>query len=174
MASNQTSNYGLSQWDATDAVQRLEFNADNAKVDAALDTLAGQVAEKVSTTDFSVLSQTVEAHASAIAQMGNCTIQVLSYVGTGSSGQSTPTVINFPKRPVFFLVTGYQALLVGFGAAGNQATLIVMNQYGTGCREADLVWSGNQARIWWQEPIGQLNAEGKTYCVLALYGMEAE
>lgn len=36
MASNQTSNYGLSQWEATDQVQRTEFNADNAKIDAAL------------------------------------------------------------------------------------------------------------------------------------------
>lgn len=36
MASNQTSNYGLSQWEATDQVQRTDFNADNAKVDAAL------------------------------------------------------------------------------------------------------------------------------------------
>lgn len=36
MASNQTSNYGLSQWEAADQVKRTDFNADNAKVDAAL------------------------------------------------------------------------------------------------------------------------------------------
>ena len=36
MASNYTEHYGLCQWEATDAVQRVEFNADNAKVDAAL------------------------------------------------------------------------------------------------------------------------------------------
>lgn len=36
MASNQTSNYGLSQWEATDKVLREEFNQDNAKIDAAL------------------------------------------------------------------------------------------------------------------------------------------
>lgn len=38
MASNQTSSYGLSQWEATDQVKRTDFNADNAKIDAALET----------------------------------------------------------------------------------------------------------------------------------------
>ena len=36
MASKQTINYGLSQWEATDQVLRADFNADNAKIDAAL------------------------------------------------------------------------------------------------------------------------------------------
>lgn len=36
MASNYTTNFGLCQWEAADQVQRTEFNADNAKIDAAL------------------------------------------------------------------------------------------------------------------------------------------
>ena len=36
MASNYTTNFGLCQWAATDQVKRTEFNADNAKIDAAL------------------------------------------------------------------------------------------------------------------------------------------
>lgn len=36
MASNQTKNYGLSQWELTDDVRMEDFNADNAKIDAAL------------------------------------------------------------------------------------------------------------------------------------------
>lgn len=39
MASNQTPNYGLNQWAATDRVIRTEFNADNEKIDAALATI---------------------------------------------------------------------------------------------------------------------------------------
>ena len=35
MATNQTTNYQLNQWEPTDAVQRVDFNADNAKLDAA-------------------------------------------------------------------------------------------------------------------------------------------
>ena len=36
MASGQTTNYGLNQWAAEDPVLRTDFNADNAKLDAAL------------------------------------------------------------------------------------------------------------------------------------------
>ena len=40
MATNYTTNYDLCQWEPTDPVQRVEFNQDNAKVDAALNSLA--------------------------------------------------------------------------------------------------------------------------------------
>ena len=43
MASNQTSNYGLNQWEATDQVLRTEFNADNLKVDTALKKQAASI-----------------------------------------------------------------------------------------------------------------------------------
>ena len=36
MATNHTENYELSQWLATGQVQRTDFNADNANIDAAL------------------------------------------------------------------------------------------------------------------------------------------
>lgn len=44
MAANQTTNYQLNQWEATDQVLRTDFNADNAKIDAALETLSEQAA----------------------------------------------------------------------------------------------------------------------------------
>ena len=40
MASNQTTNYGLNQWEATDQVLRTDFNSDNLKVDTALKSQA--------------------------------------------------------------------------------------------------------------------------------------
>ena len=33
---NQTPNYQLNQWDKTDRIQMEDFNADNAKIEAAL------------------------------------------------------------------------------------------------------------------------------------------
>ena len=33
MASGQTQYYGLSQWEAADKVERVDFNSDNAKID---------------------------------------------------------------------------------------------------------------------------------------------
>ena len=48
MASGQTQYYGLSQWEAADKVERVDFNSDNAKIDGALHTLAeGAVWEKL-------------------------------------------------------------------------------------------------------------------------------
>lgn len=38
MPSNFTQHYQLSQWEADDRVQRADFNADNAKLDAAIAT----------------------------------------------------------------------------------------------------------------------------------------
>lgn len=39
MASNQTKNYQLNQWEASDPVLRSDFNSDNAKIEAALTDL---------------------------------------------------------------------------------------------------------------------------------------
>ena len=43
MASNYTENYGLCQWEATDQVLREEFNQDNVRIDAALESLCQAV-----------------------------------------------------------------------------------------------------------------------------------
>ena len=59
MASNQTSNYGLNQWEATDQVLRTEFNADNLKIDTALKTLSSQVADKAAQSTVNSLTQVV-------------------------------------------------------------------------------------------------------------------
>ena len=45
MASNYTENYALCQWQPTDQVQRTDFNADNARLEAALSSLEARVAE---------------------------------------------------------------------------------------------------------------------------------
>lgn len=70
MASNCTENYGLCQWEATDAVLRTDFNEDNQKIDAALKSQAGsisslsaQMANKANTGTVSSLSTTVSQKA---------------------------------------------------------------------------------------------------------------
>ena len=74
MASNQTVNFGLNQWNAEDKVLREEFNADNAKIDAAL------------------------------AAAGNCKIVTGSYVGTGGWGGSHPCTLTFEKKPLLLFL----------------------------------------------------------------------
>lgn len=52
MASSQTTNYGLNQWDAEDNVLREEFNQDNAKIDTSLPKIV--VGEYVGTGEENV------------------------------------------------------------------------------------------------------------------------
>ena len=61
MATNYTTNYDLCQWEPTDPVQRVEFNADNAKLDAAL---------------------------AVLSESRNCQIYTTTYTGTGSGGRT--------------------------------------------------------------------------------------
>ena len=65
MATNQTTNYQLNQWEPTDQVLRTDFNADNAKIEAALVALSA-----------------------ASAGYGNCQIETGSYVGAGDTSNS--------------------------------------------------------------------------------------
>ena len=46
MPSNQTPNYALNQWERDDRVLMEDFNADNAKIDAALKSGAYARAER--------------------------------------------------------------------------------------------------------------------------------
>ena len=82
MASNYTENYGLCQWEATDAVLRTDFNEDNQKIDTALKTQAGnisdltaQMANKANTGAVNSLAeeinQNLEAAVSRITTLEN-------------------------------------------------------------------------------------------------------
>lgn len=55
MASRHTEHYGLSQWEASDKVERTDFNADNAAVDGALHALAQSKAETAALSQLSGL-----------------------------------------------------------------------------------------------------------------------
>ena len=112
MATNQTTNYQLNQWEPTDQVLRTDFNADNAKLDAALNALSDQVAKMADEEDLTALSESVAA---VSAGMGNCDMELLTYTGNGAMGQSSPTRITFSSLPDAFLVVGDLAILLGRG-----------------------------------------------------------
>lgn len=96
MSTNHTPNYSLCQWEAEDKVLRTDFNADNAKIDAALAAQAS----------------TLSAHAAQLARLGNCQVWTTTYKGTGTVGPDHPTSLTFPKRPVFAMIDS------GSGKAG--------------------------------------------------------
>ena len=54
MSTNHTTNYDLNQWEGTDKVLRAEFNADNAKIDAALKANADAIAAEAAAREAEV------------------------------------------------------------------------------------------------------------------------
>ena len=82
MASNYTEHYDLCQWEPTDAVQRVDFNADNAKVDAALKSLSDQVVQKANQSAVNTLITAVNQKADA------STVNALSQTVAGKADQS--------------------------------------------------------------------------------------
>lgn len=99
MASNYTTNYNLCQWQPTDQVQRTDFNADNAKLDAALAGLAGQLSGKADHTGLEDLEQEVESLSASVPK-----IVTGSYSGTTASEQT----INLGFTPKAVLVCSSQ------------------------------------------------------------------
>ena len=80
MATNHTTNYQLNQWEPTDQVLRTDFNADNAKLDAAL---AGLDAAKADREDLTALEGSLEAVSADLT-----TITFGSYTGDGEASRT--------------------------------------------------------------------------------------
>ena len=144
MASNHTTNYNLNQWEATDKVLRTDFNADNAKIDAALAGLAGTAAE----------------HTTAIAGLGNCAVEHQSYTGTGAGTKT----LTFAHPPMLVVIMTNNVLFVAVRGAPALA-----RNAGVGGTVVGVGWSGNS--ISWQVQDNNdltCGETGTTYQVTAL------
>ena len=92
MPSNQTPNYKLNQWEKSDRIQMEDFNADNAKIDAAIKAEAD------------ARTSAVAALAATVAQCGNCKIWTTTYTGDGTYGRNNPKTFTLPSKPVVVMV----------------------------------------------------------------------
>lgn len=80
MSSSYTDNYDLCQWEAADQVQRTDFNADNAKIDAALAELATGKADQ---SALNALSSTVSTLSGKVTRL-----TFGSYTGNGAASRT--------------------------------------------------------------------------------------
>ena len=116
MASNYTTNYNLCQWQPTDQVQRTDFNADNAKLDAALAT-------KAEADALNSLTQTVNQKASQSALNAlNTTVQQIQAdltkitFGTYTGDNTATRVIDLGFTPdALLLLPGLSSVLYVYG-----------------------------------------------------------
>lgn len=101
MSTNHTRNYDLCQWEASDKVLREDFNADNAKIDAALGSHATQIAQALTT-------------AGNAFSPGKLPVVTGSYVG-----DAAPTrTIHLGFRPRAVVVV--REFLLGFESGGGE------------------------------------------------------
>lgn len=148
---DKTPNYSLSQWARSDQVRMEDFNADNAKIDAALK------AEADART----------ALAAEVAKCGNCTIEVFTYYGTGKYGPQNPTVITFPRMPTAFMILGSEGTM--FGQGGHSAIYGCMSANSTTQAQArQVTWSGNTISFYDSYDSTQMNSGG-IHLVIAFY-----
>ena len=174
MPSNQTANYSLSQWVRSDQVRMEDFNADNAKLDAALKAAEQRSAgldAKINTTaaaaeqrSAAVAAAAEKRSAALDAAKGNCTIEFFSYVGQGRSGMNSPTTITFRKPPLFFIAFGTYSIGVGSKHSSNVIVTASDNVF-----PDQGSWRGNTISFYNSDPRWQLDTAGETFYVFAFY-----
>ena len=166
MSSQKTEYYELNQWLPTDQVLRTDFNADNAKIDAAL-------ADKAEAATVEALSSTVAGHTTQLRKLGNCQIEYFTYVGNGANGNENPRSIVFPRAPLLFFIRSED----GIGMGSRLHTGLTAAFQGTtngSVGMLPLTWSGNTAYLTSWDTALDFNRNGDTYHVFAFYAEDKE
>ena len=175
MASNQTERYGLSQWEKSDKVLMEDFNADNAKLDAALAAQAEAMEDKADVTALealartvNTLSGTVSGQSSTLSRKGNCQIYYSTYVGAGPYGSAHPSRLTFPGRPLLvFIADGKGADFLAL-LPGGLGVNVNNNSYYT-----PITWGSNYVS-WYNNQSADIQKCGSntTYHVVALLAVD--
>ena len=175
MSTNHTSNYNLCQWEPSDKVLRTEFNADNAKIDAAIAAVDSRISsvsgDKASVSELNgvrssvdSLTQTVADHTAELAKKGNCQLAFYSYTGNGRYGESNANSITFSNTPAVVCVGRGGSWLVL--VAGVSTSWVVGGASGRGI--VNITWSGKTVRWYSDTADAQMNASSTAYTAIAL------
>ena len=131
---NQTNNYQLCQWDGEDRILRTDFNADNAKIDAAIADNAAAIAaeaEARAAGDFRVrLLDMTTAESQSEIRVNLSGLDLSPYCWVELLAECPPSVQSFDLR--FDGVTSYTGW-----RAGNSSALTNLAYAGQGVRDMD-------------------------------------
>ena len=151
---NQTPNYQLYLWEGEDRILREDFNADNAKIEAAIQGLETNISQ-------------------ALAAAGNCKIATGSYVGTGATGAASPNQLTFAFTPqIVFLDV---AVTEDYNTAPQYYILLRPAEYGfSRDTSSKIVLNWSEYGVSWYSPqiMGgdsyQFNVKDQTYHYIAI------
>ncbi len=179
MAANHTPNYALSQWEASDSVVRVEFNADNQKIDAALAALETKKADasalaalqtaidgKASSASVSTLSSQLNAAKASIPK-----IVSTSYTGSGTYGKNNLNTVSLGSisQPYLLIVRPEEGagngLVLLYGMASSCCHL--SGSYGSGY-DVTITWSSSRVSWYADNASAQMNESGKQYRVFMI------
>ena len=134
-STNKTQNLQLNQWVGTDPVIMSDFNADNAKIDAAVQANA----EAIAAAKQEAASALAEAMASGVK------IHTGTYTGNDKYG-ANKTTITFPFQPkLVFISRQSGGDCSGPLINGCSSGLVFLG--GTYANSLGLTWSGNTLSI---------------------------
>ena len=178
-----TQNYQLSRWEKDDRIMMEDFNADNAKLDAALKANADAVsALQTGKADAAALSEETSARTAAdssfagqlaalAANLGvhghNCRIATGSYVGTGGYGESNPVSLSFDFVPMLIYISSDTA----YYQPGNSFLVRPLTKaHGQNGNVMTLTWAERGVTWYTTETtsVSQNNKSGQTYYYFAL------
>jgi hypothetical protein len=157
----KTENLSLPQWEATDYVQRSDFNDAFASLDEGYSAAMAAAAQVTASLDGKADVVTVEAAQAAcegaLALRGNCQAVYGTYTGNGKYGSSNANSLTFDHPPVLLLVGNYiLSRCKTKNSADSGYNLLVAFSGNT------VTWScGNSAA-------DQCNTSGTTYSYIAL------
>ena len=158
MASNYTEHYGLCQWEATDQVLREEFNQNNAKMDAELNTLAQMVIQQ---------KEVLEKQQESITKLGNGQLYITNYTGDGETKIMSYT---FPHKPIVVMImsmwTGFLSNASDIIACQGKIIPVV------GHNGLEITWEAN-TMSWFYDGSAEvlLNYPNRIYQIVALLDM---
>ena len=173
MSTNHTTNYDLNQWEGTDKVLRAEFNADNAKIDAALKANADAIAAEAAAREAGVSGKADQSALTALSQTvagkGNCQMEWVTYTGNGGG----TLTLAFSRKPACFLVIAESGLLMADCMTGRGLSLFYDSiVHGAGIGGLSVSWDGSAATLELSGlEITYCNESGTTYHALAFFAM---
>ena len=147
-----TEHYQLHQWEPEDSFLRTDFNEDHEKIDTALGALA----------------QLTANHTAAIAKLGNCAIQHITYTGNGTISRTQ----TFDGKPLAVMVAntydGYSFI------ACRGMTTVYPHHQPNGSLKLSLAW-GENAVTWSHTSDAEraLNQTGDTYQLIVFIDLSA-
>lgn len=163
---NHTQNYQLNQWEPEDKVRRTDFNADNARLDAALSGLAAADGAINTALSGKADQSALDTLSAQVSRRGNCQLYVTSYVGNGKFHQENARTLTLPKPPQFVFITEKSGGAYSFLVRGMEYNRAFgYNTYYT----VRAIWQGNKF-TWYSDhdATAGMNAENSTYHLVAL------